>query len=383
MSQKGVDTGKKTNIYHKVDKRYHDDYTYQRIRNGRTIGRKRFDFRRRGPNLLIASLLLLSLTLVAAASMGLFTVTEGKGFAVESEALQSRGIAESLVAEEASAAVKASAAPEISGEVSTEAKVPEHVDSSAADAPPIKPPVAADAPMPTDNPEPEEKVVYLTFDDGPCKSTEKLLDMLDQLDVKAIFYVTGQYGTDEETVARMKEMHKRGHAIGIHSYSHNYKEIYASADAFMADLKKMDDLILEATGERSHLLRFPGGSNTGYNEKIRDQLLAEVNRQGYSYCDWNASNGDSDGYDAAGQIKKMVNECKSQNRSIVLMHNTPDKDSTINTLPEIVRQLREAGYRFDLLDETVKPIQFKLPVEATATPSPVPSSTASSETTTA
>lgn len=203
-----------------------------------------------------------------------------------------------------------------------------------------------------------EKALFLTFDDGPCETTPKLLAMLDELGVKATFFVSGQYGTREEIVAQLKEIERRGHGIAVHSYSHDYEVIYASVEAFLADFKKMDDLIVEATGKRSSIYRFAGGSNAAFNERIREPLIQEMNRRGYVYHDWNASNGDAEGNTKAEQIKVTLAECRANKRSVILMHDTPDKEVVIETLPEIVNTLKKEGYHFERLDETIMPIQF-------------------------
>ena len=204
----------------------------------------------------------------------------------------------------------------------------------------------------------EEKVVYLTFDDGPCESTPQLLKVLRELNVKATFFVTSQFGTDEKVVGWMRQIAEEGHSIGVHSYSHRYKEIYHSVEDFLDDYKKMDDLIIEATGERSNLYRFPGGSNTGFNNTIRESLVRDLTSRGILYYDWNAYDGDCDGFTRNQMIEKTVKEASYKNKSIVLMHDLPGKTEVIQALPQIVKQLRQKGYEFKALDAKVKPIQF-------------------------
>lgn len=203
-----------------------------------------------------------------------------------------------------------------------------------------------------------EKVAYITFDDGPCKTTPQLLEVLKRLDVKATFFVTAQYGTDEEVVGWMKMIHEAGHEIGVHSYSHRYNEIYSSLKNYLKDYKKMDDLIVKATGEHAKIFRFPGGSNTGYNASIRAEIIKEMTSRGLVYYDWNAYNGDCDGFNKSQMIEKAVTEAGYKNKSIVLMHNIPKKDTVIEALPSIVNQLRAKGYEFRSIDKTVAPIQF-------------------------
>ncbi len=208
---------------------------------------------------------------------------------------------------------------------------------------------------------PDDKVIYLTFDDGPCQRTPKLLDVLDELDVKATFFVSAQFGGQEEILKDLKEIDARGNKIGVNSYTHQYRDIYSSVPAFLDDYKKMDDLIVQATGKRSSVFRFPGGSNTGYNEGVRKALLTEMNRRGFVYHDWNAHNGDSEGYAPDAQVERAVREASSNSKSVILMHDTPDKGSVVDVLPQIVNQLKAKGYRFDVIDETVRPFQFAVP----------------------
>jgi peptidoglycan/xylan/chitin deacetylase (PgdA/CDA1 family) len=85
--------------------------------------------------------------------------------------------------------------------------------------------------------------VYLTFDDGPSENTDRILDILDDYNVKATFFVIGQdpveYG---DTYKRIVD---EGHTIGMHSYSHNYSKIYASEEAFIEDYNQIHDLKLQ------------------------------------------------------------------------------------------------------------------------------------------
>lgn len=203
-----------------------------------------------------------------------------------------------------------------------------------------------------------KKNVYLTFDDGPCSTTPQLLDVLDKYNVKATFFVTAQFMNKKELIAMIREIDRRGHTVAVHSYSHDYGTIYNSVEAYLADFDKMDDIIFEATGKRSRIFRFPGGSNTGYNEGIREELLSVMQERGLVYFDWNAYDGDCDGYDQSAMIERAVKESSYSDHSILLMHNIPGKNTVIHALPEIIRQLDAQGHHFPALDESVKTVQF-------------------------
>lgn len=204
----------------------------------------------------------------------------------------------------------------------------------------------------------DSKTVYMTFDDGPTSSTTELLDALDEANIKATFFVTAQFLNESNLIESIKDIDKRGHTIGVHTYSHKYKDIYSSKQAFFEDYDKMDNIIYRATGKKSKVMRFPGGSNTGYNEQIRTELIQELNKRGVIYYDWNAYDGDNDGYEGHSLIQRAVQESSYTDKSILLMHDTPNKGSVITGVPTIVSELQSLGYMFKPLNETVEPIQF-------------------------
>ncbi|HCW79942.1 MAG TPA: hypothetical protein DG942_02410, partial [Ruminococcaceae bacterium] len=109
-----------------------------------------------------------------------------------------------------------------------------HAPSAASFAPKPSQPAAKAVVKP-------KKVIYLTFDDGPSTLTVPLLNVLDKYHVKATFFVVGV--NDKDEVSDLKEIARRGHAIGVHSYTHDYRQIYASPEAFFSDFDKMHSLI--------------------------------------------------------------------------------------------------------------------------------------------
>jgi len=212
--------------------------------------------------------------------------------------------------------------------------------------------------VPVSNPGPDEKVVYFTFDDGPWTGTPRLLDILDQYNIKACFFVTAQYMDTEPLINMLKQIKDRGHNVAVHSLTHNYKQIYASVDAFMADYDAMDDLIFKATGEHSTMLRFPGGSNASYNKAIRPQLLQAVRDRGIVYFDWNSFDGDVEGKRGQELIDQTIRQVNENTHSILLMHDMPNTAFVHDALPTIIERLQADGYKFELLNENTPPRQF-------------------------
>ena len=187
----------------------------------------------------------------------------------------------------------------------------------------------------------KDKVIYLTFDDGPSDRTEQILDILDQYQVKATFFVVGR------TEDKYKELYKRiveeGHTLGMHSYSHRYSTIYGSPEAFSEDLDRLQQLILEETGQESTVFRFPGGSSNTVSRTDIQTFIQMLNEEGITYYDWNVSAGDAQSvYSSRDQIvQRVVSNVAVMQDSIVLMHDANDKGATVEALPIIIEKIQE------------------------------------------
>lgn len=210
-------------------------------------------------------------------------------------------------------------------------------------------------------PDNQRKIVYLTFDDGPSKNTEKILDILKQYNAKGTFFVTGMNPGYNYTLQRIVN---EGSAIGLHTYTHNYAQIYASEDAYFSDLKKISDMVEQAAGIRSNILRFPGGSSNTvskqYSPGLMTKLTSEVQKRGYRYFDWNCDSTDASGNNVP--IKTIVEKatsCSSRHINI-LMHDTASKNTTVEALPEIIKYYRNHGYSFETLTADSLPVHHTL-----------------------
>ncbi len=198
--------------------------------------------------------------------------------------------------------------------------------------------------------DPNRKVAYLTFDDGPSRrSTPAVLDILDSYNIKATFFVVGNMIKENPEI--LKDTHDRGHQIGNHSYSHDYKYLYSSADNFMADIYKTEKLIRSIIGEDfdSKIIRFPGGSF----EKRKDPMKKAANEAGYNYIDWNALNGDAEGKkrNKTELLNRLKETVGGQKKIVVLMHDTDAKDTTVEYLRDAIDYLINEGYEFYVLDK--------------------------------
>lgn len=203
----------------------------------------------------------------------------------------------------------------------------------------------------------EKKLAYLTFDDGPSQNTIKILNVLKEHNVKATFFILGSTITDEGKEC-LKTMAMEGHAIGVHTYSHNYKNIYASVEAFLDDFYLDYQLIYDTTGIKPSIFRFPWGSVNSYNKKIRDELITEMERRGFTYYDWNVDSKDSVGNPNEYKItQNVVRDLNKYNNPIILLHDASVNKYTVKTLPSIIERIKEKGFDFDTLDHR-EPFQF-------------------------
>jgi Predicted xylanase/chitin deacetylase len=207
-----------------------------------------------------------------------------------------------------------------------------------------------------------DKVIYLTFDDGPTKNnTYRVLDTLAKYDIKATFFFVGnmtQYYSEQ-----VKSAFDAGHAIGCHSTTHKMREIYRSAEAFINDIRQWEDIMYDIIGELDYkIYRFPGGSPEARgNRSTYEKILEELHNANYYAFDWTLSNNDVWSRSRSGnmgasayvrnsfltQLDKME-ASKSTSPKIVLLHET--YDCTVDMLEWMIDILIERGYRFDTLD---------------------------------
>lgn len=202
----------------------------------------------------------------------------------------------------------------------------------------------------------KNKIIYLTFDDGPSiKNTPEILDILKKHNIKATFFVINH---NKNTDYLLKREYDEGHAIGYHSYTHDYAKIYKSETAFYDDLNKIKNKVKDVLGIYSNLMRFPGGSSNtisaSYNKGIMTRLTKDVVKKGYVYFDWNVGSSDTMLKDSQ-KICNQVTKNLIYKENVVLMHDSSDKIYNAKALSCIIKYGLENGYRFDKLDATSYP----------------------------
>lgn len=198
-----------------------------------------------------------------------------------------------------------------------------------------------------------EKILYLTFDDGPSGVTEDVLDILDRYDAKATFFVTNLM---PEYQGLIREAYQRGHTIGMHTSNHDYARVYASVDDYFEDLNSIAATVERQIGYVPCFIRFPGGSSNtisaNYTSGIMSELSELVQYRGYQYYDWNCEDGDARGNMSTQEIIDIAlyEDAEAEGTNLImLLHDANDKQTTVEALPTIIEHYMLEGYRFEAL----------------------------------
>ena len=198
----------------------------------------------------------------------------------------------------------------------------------------------------------QEKTVYLTFDDGPSAATQKLLEILDEQDVKASFFMLEpNMKLHSKAVLNMKQ---QGHALGLHGVTHDQKQFYKGANSPNLEMKQAQKTLKSITGVETHLIRTPYGSKPSLTEAQKKRLK----KSGFIYWDWNIDSLDwkyrNQRY--VPEVMNQLNIIKNRHTKqpiVILMHDIP---STVQSLPLLITNLKNMGYSFATLDESMTPV---------------------------
>lgn len=188
-----------------------------------------------------------------------------------------------------------------------------------------------------------EKPIALTFDDGPWdKSTSQVLDILKKNNIKATFFVVGRQV--EIYPQLIKQIVADGHALGNHTWSHQYRMFNEAAAA--NEIDKTAELVYKTTGVKTSLFRPPGGF-------LNNGLAAYAHQKKYAVVMWSADSLDWRYRQPTTLINRVLKEASVG--GIVLMHDGGgDRSKTVQALPEVIEQLRKRGYNFVTVPELME-----------------------------
>ncbi|WP_414573596.1 polysaccharide deacetylase family protein [Nostoc sp. CCY 9925] len=192
---------------------------------------------------------------------------------------------------------------------------------------------------------PNEKVIALTFDDGPSpKNTAQILEILQKNKIKATFFMIGQMVKYFPQVA--KQVVADGEVIGNHTWHHSYRHMNVVTAA--SEINTTADIIYQTTGVKTTLFRPPGGF-------LNNGLADYAKSQKYTVIMWSEVVGDAER--PLPQVPKMVKNVLKNAKpgAIVLMHDGGgNRSRTVQALPEIIDGLKAQGYRFVTIPELLE-----------------------------
>lgn len=194
----------------------------------------------------------------------------------------------------------------------------------------------------------EEKVIYITFDDGPTLNTPSIIKTLEEYGAKATFFVL------EERIVMypdfVKEIYHSKNAIGLHGVSHS-EAIYYTPSSPLEEMKKTEKTLKSVIGKGSRLVRVPFGSSY----RLTREMAKNLTDNGYIIWDWNVDPRDSVGTIVPEKVMKNLKKDLARCRStpVMLLH---DRKSTAKLLPVILDYLKSEGYTMLPLNDKEEPI---------------------------
>lgn len=194
----------------------------------------------------------------------------------------------------------------------------------------------------------EEKIIYLTFDDGPAgKVTKDILDILKKESVPATFFLIGNQIKGQE--ALVKRIYDEGHSLGLHSMSHKKDCLYNSNESFLKEMLTTQETINSIVGIKPTILRFPFGCNNNCY-KISQSMVDLLHQNNLKIYDWNTDSGDGANPNSNASIF-IRNSKSNKDHVVLLMHCAYMSKNSVKALPDIIKYYKDNKYNFKLIDE--------------------------------
>lgn len=189
----------------------------------------------------------------------------------------------------------------------------------------------------------EEKIIYLTFDDGPSKGPcNEVLDILKSENVPGTFFILGnEIKGNEDT---LKRIYSEGHALGLHSMTHERNNLYNNNDDFLNEMVQVQKLIQDITGHKSNILRFPFGCNNN-TYKLKKSLVDLLHKNDFKIYDWTLDSKDGEFYSSSPDTFYKASISKENNIFLLMHCGTVNKNSP-KALKNIIKYYKDNGYTF-------------------------------------
>ncbi|SDM94132.1 Peptidoglycan/xylan/chitin deacetylase, PgdA/CDA1 family [Fictibacillus solisalsi] len=200
----------------------------------------------------------------------------------------------------------------------------------------------------------QAKTVYLTFDDGPSRVSNGIMDVLKKYQVKATFFMLEPNMLQFQD--QVKRMNREGHSLGLHGVSHDAKKIYRSKKTVVREMDQANQALQKITGKRTALIRTPYGSapymKPDYQKAVKDK--------GYELWDWTIDSMDWS-YRSPQYVKNSISQLKKMEHRtepiVILMH---ERKETLENLPQLLDYLKKNGYTMKRIEKNMKPVTFRV-----------------------
>lgn len=199
----------------------------------------------------------------------------------------------------------------------------------------------------------DEKVVYLTFDDGPSSATDTILAILQKHSANATFFMLTP--NMKEYQNQVKKIVEQGHGVGLHGSTHDKNQFYKSEQSAVNEMNEARSALQSITGTDSTYIRTPYGSIPYLIDSYREAL----EKQGYILWDWDIDSNDwnlTEGEYVKNTLNQINSLAKHASQLVVLLH---DHEETAKHLPELLNSLTNKGFQLEKLDDSVEPVQFQ------------------------
>lgn len=204
-------------------------------------------------------------------------------------------------------------------------------------------------------------VIYFTFDDGPSSEvTPKLLDLLEENEVPATFFIINY--EDELKYLVQREV-ADGHTVAMHAWNHDYAKCYTEEDAYLNGVKQLAEKVYQDTGYSPFCLRFPGGSSNTVSRKYNSGIMTRLTQQvdadpNWTYYDWNVDSTDASGNNRDPDLlaNNAIRELQKGQHNIILCHDTNNKTTTVTAVAKIIEYGRANGFCFAAISRDTPPV---------------------------
>ncbi len=184
----------------------------------------------------------------------------------------------------------------------------------------------------------EEKIIYLTFDDGPTpKITNWILNELEKYCAKATFFCLGKNVANNPDLAI--SIINNGHSLGNHTYNH-FNGLHTKTEEYLADVNAAENTIQKITKKKTNLFRPPYGKIKFYQSK-------KIRKKGYKIIMWDVLSADFDTTISSKQCLHNVIK-NTESGSIITFHDSEKASKNLKfALPEVLKYYSEKGYVFE------------------------------------